>query len=208
MFDPNNWLWRNVARVGDLIGLSVCWVFCCLPLFTAGAATAALYDAVVHCVRGEETGTFIRYFRSLRGNFKPSVPTTLVFLAVEVLILWACVVTYLMAAAGSKMAEMLVYADMFFLCIPLAVWLMAMTTVSRFTFRGKELLITALQLTIRHLPTAALVTAVVVVTGLLIRILVVPVALLPGVAALVISLPLERLFRKYEKQQTTTPEDE
>lgn len=51
---PNNWFWRNVARVGDLIGLSVCWMICSLPLFTAGAATVALYDATVHCVRREE----------------------------------------------------------------------------------------------------------------------------------------------------------
>lgn len=207
MFNPDNWFWRNVARVGDLIGLSLCWLFCSLPLFTAGAATAALYDAAVHCVRREEGRTFARYFRAFRDNFKPSLPTTLVFLAAEVLLAWACSVAYLMAVAGSGLAAMLVYAGMIFLCVPLAVWLMAMTTVSRFTFQGKELLITAWKLTFRHLPTAALVTVVVLAAALLIRVLVIPAALLPGVAALLVSLPLERLFRKYQ-EQAAEPEDE
>ena len=206
MFDPNNWFWRNVARVGDLIGLSVCWMICSLPLFTAGAATVALYDATVHCVRREEGGTFARYFRSFRDNFKPSLLTTLTFLVVEGLLLWARSVAYVMAMGGDGIAAMLVYADMVFFCVPLAVWLMGMTTVSRFTFRGKELVFVALKLTFRHLPTAALVTVVVLAAALVTRMLVIPVAILPGVAALIISLPLERLFRRY--QETENPGSE
>lgn len=199
MFDPNNWFWRNVARVGDLMGLSVCWMLCSLPLFTMGAATVALYDATVHCVRREESGTFVRYFRSFRDNFKPSLPATLTFLVAEGLLLWACSVAYIMAMAGSRFAAVLVYTDRFFSCVPLAAWLMGMTTVSRFTFRGKELISVALKLTFRHLPTAALVTVVALAAALMVRILVVPIAILPGVAALTVSLPLERLFRRYQK---------
>ncbi len=206
MFDPNNWLWRNVARVGDLIFLSLCWLFCSLPLFTAGAATAALYDAVAHCVRGEEQGTLARYFRSFRTNFKPSLLTTLVCLAAEALIAMMCIVTYQMAAMGSSLAALLYYADLFFLCVPLAVWLMAMTTVSRFTFRGRELPAAALMRTIRHLPTAALGTAVTLVAALVVRRLILPGGILPGAAALLISFPLERVFRKY--QETTTPSED
>lgn len=208
MFDPNNWLWKNVGRAGDLIFLSLCWLFCSLPLFTAGAAAAALYDAVVHCVRGEEKGTLARYFRSFRDNFKPSVPTTLVCLAAELLIAWICTVSYQMAAAGNSMAAVLYYADLLFLCIPLAVWLMAMTTLSRFTFRGGALLITALKLTVRHLPTAVLTVAVALAAALVVRWLILPGGILPGAAALLISFPLERVFRKYQEQEKTPSEDE
>lgn len=194
-----------MARIGDLIGLSICWMLCSLPLFTAGAAMVALYDAVVHCVRREERGTFVRYFRSFRDNFMPSLPATLVFWAAEGLLLWAFSVAYVMALGGNGLAVMLVYADLIFFCIPLAVWLMGMTTVSRFTFRGKELISVALKLTFRHLPTAALVTVVVLAAALVVRMLILPAAILPGVAALIISLPLERLFRRY--QETARPGD-
>lgn len=206
LFDPNNRFWRNVARVGDLIGLSVCWMLCSLPLFTAGAAMTALYDAVVHCVRREEQGTFARYFRSFRDNFVPSLPVTLIFLAAEGLLLWARSVTYWMAAAGDRAAAVLLYASLIFLCVPLAVWLMAVTTLSRFTFRGRELMATSLKLTIRHLPTAALVTVVELAAGLAVWVLIPMAAILPGAAALIISLPLERLFRRY--QETAEPGSE
>lgn len=208
MFNPDNWFWRNVARAGDLIGLSLCWLFCSLPLFTAGAATAALYDAAVHCVRGGEQRTFARYFRAFRDNFVPSLPMTLAFLAVEGLLLCARSVAYWMALAGDRIAAVLFYADLVFLCVPLAVWLMAMTAVSRFTLGGKALIPTALKLTILHLPTAALVTAIALAAALAVRMLIMPAAILPGVAALMISLPLERIFRSYQEQETEAPEDE
>lgn len=208
MFDPGNWFWRNVARAGDLIGLSLCWLFCSLPLFTAGAATAALYDAVVHCVRREEGRTFARYFRAFRDNFKPSLILTLAFLAAEGLILCSRAVSYQVALNGSAAASVLFYADYIFLCVPLAVWLMGMAALSRFTFRGAELALTALKLSIRYLPAAALSALLAVAAALLVRVLVIPIAILPGVAALLISLPLERVFRPYQERETTAPEDE
>lgn len=207
MFNPNNWLWKNVARIGDLIGLSVCWLLCSLPLFTAGAAAAALYDAVAHCVRGEESGTFGRYFRAFRDNFIPSLPVTLLFLAAEGLIWWAYTVAYLMAEAGDPIAVILLYADLLLFCVPLAVWLMAVTTLSRFTFRGLALVLTALKLTFRHLPTAVLITIVVLAAGFVVRLLILPAVILPGVAAVVVSLPLERVFHQYQTQETKAPED-
>jgi uncharacterized membrane protein YesL len=200
VFDPNNWFWRTVARIGDVMGLSVCWLFCSLPLFTAGAATAALYDGVAHCVRGEEPGTFARYFRSFRDNFKPSLPATLIFWGVEALLYLVYQLTWLMAQQGDRAAGALVYADRLFLCVPLAVWLMGMAALSRFTFGGRALLGAALKLTFCHLPTAALVTAIALLAALLTRLLLLPVAFLPGAAALLASLPLERLFRGYQEQ--------
>lgn len=198
MFNPDNWFWRTVARIGDLLGLSLCWLICSLPLFTAGTATAALYDAVAHCVRGEEQGTFVRFFRSLRGNFKSTLPITLIWIGVEVLLLWAFAVTRLMAIAGSQVAGVLVYTDLLFLCVPLAVWLMGVTAVSRFTIGGAALVPTALKLTLGHLPSAVLVTLITLAAGLLVSWLVVPIFLLPGVAALLSTLPLERVFRRYQ----------
>jgi uncharacterized membrane protein YesL len=208
LFDPTNWFWRKVAQVGDLIGLSVCWLICSLPLFTAGAAAAALYDAVAHCVRRDERGTFVRFFRTFRDNFKPSLPTTLVFWGAEALLYLAYRLTWLMAQGGNRAASALVYADLLFLCVPLAVWLMGMAALSRFTFTGRELLKSAPALAFRHLPAAALVTAVVLLFALATHILLPLIALLPAAAALLATLPLERLFRRYEEQQGQTPTGE
>lgn len=71
---------------------------------------------------------------------------------------------------------MLVYADLVFFCLPLAMWLMAMTTLSRFTFRGRELLLPALKLTFLHLPIAVLITVVALISALVVYLFIVPAA--------------------------------
>ena len=198
MFDPQNKFWLAVARVGDVLGLSICWFFCSLPLFTLGAATAALYDTAVHCVRGRAQGPYGRFFRAFRDNFRPACLITLLFLGTELLLSASLLVSYTMAAGGSRLAAVLTAADRVFLCVPLAIWLMAMPLLSRFSFGARDLLLTAARLSARHLPTAAGLTVLVLLCALVIRLLVLPMVFLPAAAALAASLPLEKLFARYQ----------
>ena len=86
VFDPQNGFWRWLARVCDVVGLSLCWVLCSLPVITVGAATTALYDSIYHGVRRGETGDYVRFFRTFRESFKPAalltVPALLVAAAI------------------------------------------------------------------------------------------------------------------------------
>ena len=54
IFNPQNRFWQTLDHFADLLILSLLWLVCSLPLITAGAASAALYDAVARCVRGGE----------------------------------------------------------------------------------------------------------------------------------------------------------
>ena len=54
IFNPQNRFWQTLDHFADLLILSLLWLVCSLPLVTAGAACAALYDAVARCVRGAE----------------------------------------------------------------------------------------------------------------------------------------------------------
>ena len=47
IFNPENGLWRLVAKFADVLALSVLWLLCSVPLVTLGAATAALYSSAV-----------------------------------------------------------------------------------------------------------------------------------------------------------------
>ena len=53
LFRPDAFLWRWCSRLLDVMVLSILWLFCSVPLATAGAASAALYDAAVHGIRRE-----------------------------------------------------------------------------------------------------------------------------------------------------------
>lgn len=66
--------------------LSVLWLIGCVPVFTIGASTVALYYVAMKMVRDEEEGIVRRFFRAFRENFRQSIPVTLIlFLFIGVL---------------------------------------------------------------------------------------------------------------------------
>ena len=70
-FNPEKGIWVWLSTLVDICGLSILWTFLCLPVITAGPATAALYYTVVKCVRGREllSGHFIvRWYGTETGG--------------------------------------------------------------------------------------------------------------------------------------------
>ena len=213
VFNPMNGFWRAFARVCDIFGLSICWLVCSLPVFTVGAATAALYDAVYHGVRRGEPGDYIRFFRSFRRNFRTATLATLPFLLLAAAFFGVWYVTYIMALDGSDAAFLLVHAYRVLICVPLALWLFAMFTLSRFEFGVKGLLVTAAKLAMGHLPSAAVVAFLVIECAMTTtRWGVMPLIVMPGLAALLCSLFMERIFAPYlppeEEEEDDAPEEE
>ncbi len=197
-FDPTNGFWRGLARVCDLVGLSICWAVCSLPVFTLGAATTALYDAVFHGVRKGEMGDYARFFRTFRDSFRAATLATLPALALAVCIFYMWYVAYVMAAGGSEGAMVWLYACRILLLAPLAVWLFAVFTLSRFTFGPLQLVRTAAKLVLAHLPSAAVVALLVEQLALFTyEKAFLPVFFAPGIGALLCSLFMERIFAPY-----------
>lgn len=210
VFNPSNGFWRAVARACDIFGLSLCWLICSLPVFTVGAATTALYDAVFHGVRNGEPGDYIRFFRTFRQSFRTASLATLPFLGIGAAFFGVWYVTYIMALDGSHTAFLLVYAYRVLVCVPLAVWLFAMFILSRFEFTPVKLLSTAIRLAMGHLPSAAVVAFLVIECAMsTTRWGVLPLAFMPGVCVLLCSLFMERIFAPYlpeEETEQTNPE--
>ena len=94
-FNPEKGVWAALSTMVDVCGLSILWLLLCIPVVTAGPASAALYYAVVKCVRPGEPGAFGAFFHSFRENFKTGALATLVCvlaavpLACGVAIMWA-----------------------------------------------------------------------------------------------------------------------
>lgn len=66
--------------------LNVLWVVCCLPVFTAGAATTALWYVCLKCARGDETSITGMFFRAFKENFKQATQLWLILLPVGILL--------------------------------------------------------------------------------------------------------------------------
>ncbi len=86
IFDMDNPVMKALAVAADLIVLNLLTLLCCLPVVTAGAALTALYDRVIHLVRGEDSYLIKPFFRSFAGNFKKGTIFWLLLLLAAVIL--------------------------------------------------------------------------------------------------------------------------
>ena len=70
MFSPDSKLMEIFGRITDLVLLNILFLITCLPVFTIGAATAALYTMCFRLMREEYRGIIKPFFRAVRDNFK------------------------------------------------------------------------------------------------------------------------------------------
>ena len=104
LFDANAPLMRKLAQIPDLVVLNLIWMVCCLPVFTAGAATAALHTVTQAYAAGEENGIFRPFFRAFRNDFRQS---TLLWLPILGLIAVLTVDFLYLAANGTGLRLLL-----------------------------------------------------------------------------------------------------
>ena len=72
-------LWRALNTLTDIMALSVLWLLCSLPVLTLGAATTALYDSVVRCIRYKQPKPYARFFRTFKNELIPGILLTLMW---------------------------------------------------------------------------------------------------------------------------------
>lgn len=186
-----------MSKLVDVLGLSLLWLFCSLPLFTIGAATTALYDAAARCVRGEENGPFSRFFRTFRREFATATIVTVAWGAVLAALGFLIRLLWGLALDGSASVAAVVACSLIFLVIPVGAACWMFPLLSRFTFRPAGLILTGLRFALGYLPFTAVIviigTAAVLVSGFLWL----PMVVMPCLTALFWSLLMERKFRKY-----------
>ena len=205
-FNPEKGIWAALSTLVDVCGLSILWLFLCIPVVTIGPATAALYYTVVKCVRGREEGAFKYYFLSLRDNLKVGCIATLICVPLAVIL--AAGYAVMRANAGSDLGWVLFGAYYVALLLPVGVLCWLFPLLGRFTFGVKALFVTALQLALRHLPSTVVVTLLVVEVASFCIPNWWPALFMPAVTALLASLFFERVFQRYVPELTQTYEDE
>lgn len=155
LFHPENLFFRTMSRMVDVVGLSLMWVFLCLPVVTAGPATAALYHTVVRAFREGDDLVFLRYVRSVRQNLKVGIPAGLICIGLGVCLFFSFEIMYAHRGGG---LEALTYAIYYVaMLVPLGTACYIFPLLGRFTFRLSELFRTALQMALAHLPTTVIV---------------------------------------------------
>ena len=52
-FNWDNIVFQMLGKLVDCVWVSILWVICCIPVFTIGASTTALYYTVHKSIRGD-----------------------------------------------------------------------------------------------------------------------------------------------------------
>ena len=81
MFLPGGRLIRFLTAVCDLMILNILLVLSCVTVVFSGDGVVSLYTVTLRMFRGTEDSPGKSFLRALRGNFIPSVPSTLLLLA-------------------------------------------------------------------------------------------------------------------------------
>ena len=82
IFNLDNPVLGFMGMIVDAIILNLIWMVCCIPIFTFGAATTALYYALMRDVMDEEAHPVKAFFRSFKQNFKQGTVLGLIVLFV------------------------------------------------------------------------------------------------------------------------------
>lgn len=116
LFDMESPLMGFLFKVFDSIVLSVLWVLCSLPVVTIGASSAALYTAVLRCLRKEESYLLRTFLGAFRENWKRSTLTWLVALAVLALLFLDAMVFRFLLLGGDTLGN-LYWVILVLLCV-------------------------------------------------------------------------------------------
>ena len=81
MLQPGSRLIRFLTVVCDLMILNILLVLSCVTVVFSGDGVVSLYTVTLRMFRGTEDSPGKSFLRALRGNFIPSVPSTLLLLA-------------------------------------------------------------------------------------------------------------------------------
>lgn len=196
IFNPDNFFWQCFDKMADVLGLSLLWLLCSLPVVTLGPACAALYDAAVHCVRRGEPGPYGRFLRTFRREFKSAVLCWLGW-GTALLLLFLGYRIAAGLARSSRAMLVLAAAYLVLMVIPAGLLCWLFPLISRFEYTFPALNRTAFQFWFAHLPSTLAMTALLVLCEHLCVQLLFPVFFLPCLLALAHSFFAERAFRKH-----------
>ncbi len=205
-FNPESFAWKPFGVLADLFLLSLLWLLFSLPLITAGAASAALYDAAARGLRQKEANPLSRFFRTFRAELKSGCLAALLLGG-----LWLLCLLVLRLLISLPLPEQLAFpaegAALVLLLLAAGPLCWVFPLLSRFRFSVKALCAAAMKLSLAKLPvTLVLSLSLAGSVWLCLRFLL-PAFFLPALLALFHSLFLERVFRQYtEREEPSQPE--
>lgn len=154
-FTPDSKFMILCTRLVELTKINLLWLLCCLPLFTAGAATTAMLTCLYAFRADENCGSKV-FFAAFRRCFKKATILWLLILFFAAML----VTDYVIVAYLTFPGRMAVIGLIFFLMFALIlVSGLVFPLLSQFPGTLRETVVNAVLLSLANLPKMLLVTA-------------------------------------------------
>ena len=195
IFSPDGIVYRVLDVLTDIFVLSILWLLCSIPVVTLGAATTALYDAVVRSIRYKKGGAYRRFFHTFRSDLGTSVLTTLFWIVILGIGIFSL---FYLRAMGEQNETFSMFSIVYYilLLIPVGTACWVFPVLSRFTYGFGGLNLTAFRLALGCLPRTVILTLSTLVILEAIGQYVFPVCFLPACLMLLWSLFIEPVFTR------------
>lgn len=154
-FSPDSKFMQTMSRLADLVVLNLLFLVSCVPLFTIGAASTAMYTVCFQLGTEKESGIFRTYFRSFQENFKQS---TVLFLILALLLLALFFDTLLLFSMTGWLRYGCVLTG-FLLVLAVLMYSYAFPLLSQFANSTRQTLKNSLFLSLGYLPRSLLIGA-------------------------------------------------
>lgn len=102
IFNIDNKFFRALNKLVDMVILSFCWIISCIPVFTIGAASTALYDTSRRVIHHDEGYVWRGYWHAFKVNFKQATKAWLVQLIILIVLLGDIYITWSGLKTGNK----------------------------------------------------------------------------------------------------------
>ena len=208
IFNPENAVFRMINKLLDLMVLSLVWAVCCIPVVTAGAASAALYYAVVKAVRRQRSYPVREFWKSFRANLKKGILIQVIWLMLAAMMLISDVPLFAALLNGKEIQDRVLLVLLAVKAVFLAgmpCWLYPL--LSRFEQRLLRLAEAALYMLLRYFPITLLGVILLLGAWLLLAWEPLLVVLVPGITAMLLSFFLEPFLRKLVRPGEAQEED-
>lgn len=207
-FSMENPLFQGLYKIAECVFLSLLWMIFCIPLFTAGTATTAMYYTIQKCLKNDRGYVFSCFWESFKANFKTGTALSVIFLIVAFVGItdWS-VLDYLRESQViSGYAAEIFFLVLLFIAAIYALWVFAV--LARFDNNWKKTMRNALLLATGHWQITLMMAGILILSALIIYIIPFTAFIMPVVCIWLISAPLEKVFRLYMEDSDKRLEDE
>ena len=94
IFNLDGPLFSFLSKVANLAILNILWMICCIPIFTIGAATTALFLSTIRLTNDTDSYVIKFFFKTFINNFKRSTIVWLILLVIGIILGADCYIFY------------------------------------------------------------------------------------------------------------------